>query len=96
MFVESSSPAATGQKARLCSKVFKGPAKKRLTFKYHSFVHSSTIFRVLVKNSTGEEIVLKTFFGRERTEWLSDSVTIRNNVDFQVNQAWFTILRSML
>ena len=85
MYVESSSPAREGQKARMCSKEFKGPAKKRLTFKYHSYVVASTNLTVIMKNSTGEEKVLWTKNGLDRNEWLNATVNITNNVDFKVS-----------
>jgi len=84
MYVEASNPAKQGQKARMCSKEFHGPAKQRLTFRYHSYVVSSTKLTVLLKNSTGEETVLWTKTGLERNEWLNATLNITNNYNFGV------------
>ena len=84
MYVEASSPAQLGQKAELCSKEFQGPAKKRFTFKYHSYVTSDTKLTVTLKNATGEE-VLWTTMGLEKNEWLNKDLNISNSVSFKVS-----------
>ena len=84
MYVESSSPARQGQKARMCSKEFPGPTKQRFTFRYHSYVVPSTKLTVILRNSTGEEEVLWTQNGLERNEWLKVSLNITNNVNCAV------------
>ena len=85
MYVEASSPASEGQKARLCSKNFQAPSNKRLTFKYHSYADPSTKLRVLVKTST-EEKVLQNYVGfNNNNGWLNGSITIKNDVNFRVS-----------
>ena len=85
MYVESSSPATLGQKARMCSKQFQGPAKKRFTFKYHSYAVASTKLRVILLRSTGEEKFLWNTSGLERNEWLNATLDVTNDGSFAVS-----------
>ena len=85
LYVKSSSPATQGQKARMCSKEFQGPAGKRFTFKYHLFAVASTKLRVILQNSAGGEKVLWNTSGLERNEWLNATLNITNSVNFVVS-----------
>ena len=82
--MESSSPAQPGQKARLCSRSFPGPAKKRFTFKYHSYAVPSTKLRVILKAATAGEKVIWSTVGLEKNEWLSKNLTIDVHEFFSV------------
>ena len=84
MYVEAT-PALQGQKARMCSKKFLGHAKKRLTFKYHSYVVPNTTLTVIWKNLAEGEKVLWTKSGLERNEWLIEALTITSAVNFVVS-----------
>ena len=96
MYVEASNPAIQGQKARMCGRKFLGHTKKRLTFKYHSYVVPNTILTVIWKNLAEGEKVLWTKSGLERNEWLIEALTITSAVNFVVSyntsqKSWNTL-----
>ena len=85
MYVESSSPATQGQKARMCSKQFKGFSKKRFSFKYHSYAVASTKLRAILVDSSGVEKLLWNTSGLERNEWLNATLDVTNKDNFVVS-----------
>ena len=83
MYVEASSPAVPGQKARLCSKSFSGPAQKKFTFKYHPYVVATTQLSVLLENSNGV-VNLWNATEKGRNAWLTGTIDINSNSSFRV------------
>ena len=84
LYVESSSPAQEGDKARLISDQFPATAGRCLSFWYHMYGSSTGTLNVYIKDKDDKWTLLWYKSGDQGDQWIQAKVTITSNLDYKV------------
>ena len=84
IYVETSSPAAQGQKARIMSKLMAATASRSISFKYHARVNALTYLNLFLKNTSGEAL-LWSIKGSQGSAWINATVPYESSSSYNVS-----------
>lgn len=83
LYAEASSPASTGNKARLLSKEFPATEGRCLSFWYHMYGVGMGSLNVILEDANGEHQIWKEF-GNKGNKWHLGHVTVDSNITHKV------------
>ena len=98
IYVESSSPAQSAQKANLLSKKFPATSGRCVSFWYHMFGPGTGDLTVYMKDGqTGALNELWTKSGDQGDKWLNGEISIKSDAEYQVkcSQIWRILHRRL-
>ena len=84
LYVEASSPAQEGDKARLLSHQFPSTAARCLSFWYHMYGSSTGNLSVYTLPKDGKRTPLWQKAGNQRNQWMQAKVSITSSLDYKV------------
>ena len=84
LYVEASSPAQEGDKARLLSKQFPATAGRCLSFWYHMYGESTGTLNVYLKEKDGKSTLAWSKSGDQGDQWKEAKLTLESNLDYKV------------
>ncbi|EDO47787.1 predicted protein [Nematostella vectensis] len=83
VFIETSNPRNTGDKARIYSKTFTASSPRCFTFWYH--MYGATIGSLnIYQRTSGRDSLIWTQSGEKGNRWLSGQVTVGNAASYQI------------
>ncbi|XP_065061722.1 MAM and LDL-receptor class A domain-containing protein 1-like isoform X22 [Rhopilema esculentum] len=83
IYVETSSPATHGQKARVMSKLMAATASRSISFKYHANVNALTYLNLFLKNASGEAL-LWSIKGKQGSAWINATVPYQSSSSYNL------------
>ncbi|KAL9979998.1 hypothetical protein ACROYT_G008528 [Oculina patagonica] len=84
LYVEASSPAQEGNKARLLSDQFPATDGRCLSFWYHMYGESTGSLNVYVKDSSGKSTLVWSKSGDQGDQWSEAKLTLESKLDYEV------------
>ena len=99
MYVESSSPAKSGDKASLTSKIFtKTPSSPRcITFFYSLYGSGIGALRVFIRDqSSGKEQEIWSKVGNQEKGWFEGETEFKSDNDYKVRNIYYSLLFNLI